>query len=214
MNKNIYGPKSSKIDLTYINILLNALSQDLEYKTFSTGRRFTMTVARNNECYFVRSGVVSLSRAEGNVLFEILEAPTIRGLVPLHPESRSSYILKVIEPAEIAIINRERMYELLTRYQLWGTFSQHIVTVASMMMEVFLKLTMPSSYDIVRMQLFELMSKPEHIRESMAAEQYICSKTQLSRSTVMRILGELKTRGAISMQRGILKKINQLPAEE
>lgn len=211
---NNYGPKSSKIDTTYVNLLMDALDSELEYKLFSAGRRFTMSVKNNNLCYFIRSGVVSLYREPGDVLFEYLEAPTLRGIVQLHPESYSIYIMKVIDPAEIAIIDRDHFFELITKFQLWEVFSKHVLTVASMMMEVFIKLTMPSTYDMVRLQLFALMSKPENIRESLSAELYICSKTQLSRSTVMRTLARLRAQGAIVIEQGVLKKINQIPSEE
>ncbi|HEO9918192.1 TPA: helix-turn-helix domain-containing protein, partial [Enterobacter asburiae] len=40
---------------------------------------------------------------------------------------------------------------------------------------------------------------------------YILEKTRLSRSRVMKILGDLRIGGYIEINRGILKKINKLP---
>lgn len=218
MNNNtipeILGPLSSQIDGSYVLELMEGLSAELDYKELPVGQRFTMDAKKNNQIYFIRSGAVSLYREPSSFLFELIEAPSIRGLIPIHAASYSMYIMKVIAPSEIAILDRARLYELLEENGLWETFSQHLITAASMMVEVVFKLTAPSAYEMVRYQLFDLMSKSKEIRESISVDSYICSKTRLSRSSVMRALSQFRTKGYIEMSHGILKKINNIPPKE
>ncbi|EPV2476642.1 helix-turn-helix domain-containing protein [Enterobacter asburiae] len=53
-------------------------------------------------------------------------------------------------------------------------------------------LSTPNSYESIRHQLIELMAKPSEIRELITAENYIRCKTRMSRSSIMRILSDLK----------------------
>lgn len=77
-----------------------------------------------------------------------------------------------------------------------------------------MKLSSPSAYNIVRLQLYELIAKPDSILSSITAENYIRSKTRLSRSSLMRILSELKNDGYIVIDRGVLKRIIRLPVQD
>ena len=67
------------------------------------------------------------------------------------------------------------------------------------------------AYEIVRVQLQELMSEPAEYRHDVSAAQYIQQKTSLSRSSIMKILAQLKKGGYISIENGILLTIEHLP---
>ena len=79
--------------------------------------------------------------------------------------------------------------------------------------EVLFKLVSPTVFEQVRYQLFELMSKPQTLRESITAENYIRGKTRLSRSAVMNVLSALKAGGYITILNGHLKEIKHIPAQ-
>ncbi|WP_244207820.1 helix-turn-helix domain-containing protein [Rahnella inusitata] len=49
------------------------------------------------------------------------------------------------------------------------------------------------------------------MRENIAAANYIQLKTQLSRSTIMKVLAQLKQGGYVKIDNGILKEISHLP---
>lgn len=72
-------------------------------------------------------------------------------------------------------------------------------------------LNSPTAYEILRFQLLELMSEPVEFRENISAAQYIQQKTRLSRSSIMKILSQLKQGGFVRLENGTLKEICHLP---
>lgn len=126
-------------------------------------------------------------------------------------ESEAWCILKVIEPSEIAKIDSEKFYTLLTDLQLWEVYARHLQVTATVITEHLFKLISPTIFEVVRQQLYELMAEPASVRESMTAEMYIRSKTRVSRASIMRILTGLKSNGHIIIRNGILKEILHLP---
>jgi hypothetical protein len=68
-----------------------------------------------------------------------------------------------------------------------------------------------STYELIRLNLISLMNEDEALSDHVNVSDYILEKTRLSRSRVMKILGDLRIGGYIEINRGILKKINKLP---
>lgn len=207
------GPISTRVESPYLTILLDTLDSHLRYQQCPVGKRITISAAHQPNCYIIRKGALSLYRQPDDILIELIEAPTLRGIIPVHESSRSIHILRVIEPAEIVTLNKEDLYALLTEHNLWEPYARHLQLIASMAAEVLFKLVSPTVFEQVRYQLFELMSKPQTLRESITAENYIRGKTRLSRSAVMNVLSALKAGGYITILNGHLKEIKHIPAQ-
>jgi len=56
------------------------------------------------------------------------------------------------------------------------------------------------------------MYETEEVRNNITVVSYVMNRTFLSRSTIMKILAQLKTGGYIAMEKGILKTINRIPS--
>lgn len=209
---NLPTPACSRVDLTYLALLMDKLEPHLTYHTCPVGKRFNFSANNQPDCYLIRKGVISVCRQPHDILVDIFEAPTLKGIIPVHHTSQSLYTLQILESAEIAILDKERFYSLLTEHNLWEPFSRHLQLVVSMAAEIVIKLASPSVFEQVRYQLYELMSKPQTLRESITAENYIRSKTRLSRSSVMNTLSALKTGGYIRIESGHLIDIKCIPA--
>jgi hypothetical protein len=65
--------------------------------------------------------------------------------------------------------------------------------------------------DIVCRMLTRLMSLPQFFREHISAIKYIEQRTVLSRSSIQRVLFQLKKNGLIEIVDGKLERISQLP---
>jgi hypothetical protein len=52
-------------------------------------------------------------RQPDDILIDLFDAPTLRGVIALPPETLSVYVIKTIVPSEIAIIDREKLFALL-----------------------------------------------------------------------------------------------------
>ncbi len=211
--KDPHGPLSTKVNPEYALLLFQALEPYLTYRTYPKGQLFLLSRHSQQQCFFVKSGVVSLHRQPNDILFEVFEAPAIRGIIPTHPESRSVYHLKLMSESQVAIIDREALYELLTTLNLWKIFALHISSVASVAAEVIIKLSTPSVFNAVRYQLYELMAMSPAVRDVVLAEHYIREKTRLSRSAIMKILSELRRGGYIVISNGHLKDIKYIPEQ-
>lgn len=207
----LYGPRSTRADFAHALALIEKLESRLSYKLYSPGHRFTHSFENHKHCYILRSGIISMYRQPNDVLMEFIEAPSLRGIIPIHPHSQSVFTFRVITPAEIAVIEIEEFYALLTELELWECFAHHMQALCSVALEAMFKLITPSVFDMVRNQLYELMEKPAEVRENITIESYVRGKTRISRSAVMRVLADLKTGGYITVENGILKGITKIP---
>ncbi|MEG6127356.1 helix-turn-helix domain-containing protein [Enterobacter asburiae] len=64
---------------------------------------------------------------------------------------------------------------------------------------------------MIILNLIALMNEDEALSAYINVSDYILEKTRLSRSRVIKILGDLRIGGYIEINRGILIKINKLP---
>lgn len=195
----------------YITVLLEQLAPFAEFRPYPRGSRFTMNADSAGTLYLIRSGIVALSRFPDDVLLGYFEAPSLRGMANLPKDSEAWFTLKVITEAEVAKIEAAEFQALLTKLQLWEVYALHLQRVVAVQTEHFFKLISPTVYDVIRLQLYELMTESEEIRESMTAELYIRSKARVSRASIMRILGDLKAGGYIQIVNGVLKNVGVIP---
>lgn len=203
--------RSTCTDTYYLKRIMENLAPFLEYTCYSVNTRISINKTHNENCYFVKSGTVAQYRYPGKVLLDIFDAPTVRGYIPLPTDTE--YVVKVLLPSEVAILPRDKFFNLLTAHNLWEDFSRYQMAIISSASEIVYRLSTDDIYHTIRYQLIELMAKSPEIRELITAENYIRSKTRISRSSIMRILSSLKAGGYISIDRGVLRGINNLPLE-
>ena len=203
--------KSTRTDTHYLKVIMDKIEPFLNYENYGANTRFTINEKHNEKCYFIKSGAVSLYRYPDGVVLEIFDAPTLRGYIPLIKDSETEYVIKLLLASEVAIVSKEALFNLLSTQNLWEEFARYQMALISSVSEVIYRLSTPNSYESIRHQLIELMAKPSEIRELITAENYIRCKTRMSRSSIMRILSDLKTGGYITIERGILRGVHNLP---
>jgi len=89
----------------------------------------------------------------------------------------------------------------------------HIAKVTTNLFHNNIIMAAPSTYEVLRFQLLELMREPDSVRESISVSKYVLERTRLSRSTVMKMLAQLKQGGYIELEDGVLKALHHLPAK-
>jgi hypothetical protein len=119
--------------------------------------------------------------------------------------------IKALMPSVIGKMSREQALKVIKDHNQWEALSQHLMFISAKLFTYSEQLTAPSAYEVIRMQLLELMGEDERVRTTTTAERYIRDKTNLSRSGIMHIISKLKEGGFIEINRGILIKINRLP---
>jgi CRP-like cAMP-binding protein len=202
-----------KIISPYAQEIIDELSPFLTFETLPAKQMLSFVENDMRKCYFMRRGVVLLYRDNvDGFLMSSFSSPFVSGLGDYKKEL-NRFNLVTAEECEIAKLNRKALYDIVEKNNLWRLIAQQMQYVSERLMKYSALFSAMSSYDIISNQLRILMHEPELIRENILAEKYIRSKTQLSRSGIMRILAELKTGGYIVMEEGILKEIKHLPAK-
>lgn len=209
--KAVSPPSLNVIRSPYSNTLLKELEPYVKYKTQPVGTWFRFNSREKKFCYLIRTGVIHLYRQPEDILMGVFEAPCIRGIIPETGNMELSF--RVAAVSEIAVLSYDEFMEIIADHNLWDLFAKHMQLLVSSLFVHMAHITPSTAYEAIRFQLLELMDSSETIRENITAEKYIRSKTQLSRSGIMRILSQLKAGGYIVLENGILKEINNLPAK-
>lgn len=190
--------------------LFEKLSPYLEFNIVPAQTRFDLFKNGTSYCYFVRNGWFSIHHSADPVLLGTLQLPGIIGIGGAIPESAGLYIESKVE-SEVATTTVPEMHALINELDLWEMLSKHIFRMTGSIFTKGVLLTGNSSYEIIRFHLIELMNEPEEIRNITVAVTYVQQKTRLSRSTIMKMLAQLKQGGYVTLENGILKKVHKLP---
>lgn len=167
-------------------------------------------IGSKRTCYILHQGSVTLNRRGDGMVLNSEQATFVLGVSNQFSKSENLY-LRVNENAQMSRLPLERFNLLIESFSLWESLCKLMIYTASRVYEHCTLISQMSSYEIIRFQLLELMNESERIRSSMTAANYIKSRTYLSRSGIMRILGELRDAGCIDLKRGVLLSIKNLP---
>jgi hypothetical protein len=119
--------------------------------------------------------------------------------------------LKAGENVRYEIIPTMNFFAIVERDNLWKEIAYIMMFSSKRLYSSYLTSVGLSTYELIKINLQDLMNEDEFVRLNISACDYIQEKTNLSRSRVMAILRELKVGGYIELSKGILGKINKLP---
>ena len=191
-------------------VLLEYLQRVAEVKKILPRRHLYMQIGNERYCYLILKGRVTVCRRSDDLVITTVSAPGIVGIANLQQLQLDAYI-KTHVTCDIAILKMSTVYEVISANLLWEHVAKHMMDIAGRLFAHGKQLSAPTAYEIIRTQLNELFNEEPAVRNNTTAEKYICNKTHLSRSGVMRILAGLKAGGYIEMQRGVLINIVKLP---
>lgn len=175
-----------------------------------TCNRLFLRSGQNHYCYLIVNGHVIVHRDDDDLAMASISSPSLIGIGNLATHSMNGYI-KMLCASDIGIMPLDKALEIIREQNLWELLAMHMMIITSKLYASNKILTAPTSYDMIKAQLFELMSEDTGFRLRITAESYIRDKTNLSRSGIMRILSQLKEGGYIEIQRGILMQVSTLP---
>ncbi len=190
--------------------LFEQLSPHVTFNVVPPGTRLYLFKEGGSYCYLIRSGICKLHHGPDEILINTMYIPGIIGVGGVLAANRMLF-LQTHTSAEIAIANTQEIRQIIARLNLWELLSRHIYRVTNRFFMLSSYLNSPTAYEILRFQLLELMSEPVEFRENISAAQYIQQKTRLSRSSIMKILSQLKQGGFVRLENGTLKEICHLP---
>lgn len=190
--------------------LVDTLLPHAVVKTYPARRKLIISSAGVHFCYLISKGKFELHREQDDVVIVFWQTPAVLGLGNFTNMYYGTYI-RTLTSCEIGILSTGEALELIEKYNLWKTLAQHLLVVTAKLYTVSQQLSAPRTYDVIRTQLLEYICEDDDLRSNTTIESYIRSKTNLSRSGIMKILLSLKSGGYIEIERGKLIKINSLP---
>lgn len=192
----------------HIENLINQLKP--ESNIFETYARQKINYENDSsrKCYLLLSGSIALFRTRDGFMMNSESAPYVFGLS--NQLAAADYLyMQTMEPSRIACLSLFTANAIIAERDLWESLSHLLIYTAGRVYDHCTRISAPTSYAIIRSQLYELMQESEEIRHSITAANYIQSRTFLSRSSIMKILAELKKGSYITTERGILLQIKQ-----
>ncbi|TNV11222.1 cyclic nucleotide-binding protein [Buttiauxella sp. B2] len=178
--------------------------------TILTSPRQVINYSQNGvrQCFLLRKGSVSLYRISDGLVVNSESAPYVFGLSNQY--STSDYLsIRTQEDSEISMIPLIEANRIIAHEDLWKNLAHLLMYTAGRIYEHSAKMLAQRSYDVIRFQLYELMEEQTEMRMKTTAANYIQSRTFLSRSSIMKILAQLKLGGYIVTERGILLSIER-----
>lgn len=190
--------------------LFEQLSPYVTFDVVPAGTRLYLFKQGGPHCYLIRSGICKLHHGPDEILINTMYVPSIIGIGGVLA-ANSALFLQTHTGAEIATVATQEIRQIIARLNLWELLSRHIYRVTNRFFMLSSYLNSPTAYEILRFQLLELMNEPAEFRDNTSAVQYIQQKTRLSRSSIMKILSQLKQGGFVKIENGILREICHLP---
>lgn len=187
--------------------LVETLEPYADLRSYRKGIRLALQENEQPVCRLIISGSVEVHRQSDDLLIVRAPAPGIVGLAIY-----DAYIITA-ESCRIATLPLEEVHRLVNEKGLWEILAQHMMIISSKLYAYSKQLSAPTAYETIRNHLIVLIHEPETLRENISVERYIRDKTHLSRSSIMKILSDLRSGGYIEIDEGRLKKIHHLPSK-
>lgn len=177
----------------------------------SAGSIFDPSSSVNFSTILFESGDFSFYRKyDGRLIFN-LQGPFPVGITSSVAHGRNFYI-KTNSPTNIIVVPFERFTESVERENAWRKVV-NILTYLIDLNEEYIRLSLlnSNSYEIIKSGLYQIWGLPENEREKVSLYKFIQSRYSISRSSIDKIIRELRAGGYIKTSRGCLLEMTELP---
>ncbi|EPO1788800.1 helix-turn-helix domain-containing protein [Cronobacter turicensis] len=205
MNDKTFTSSHLNQSFPYSKALVDKLVPYVQFRRYTKGCKLPLLHSNAQMCYLIESGTFQIHRNLDNLLITTVPAPAIIGL-GVH-----DIYLVTTEPSRIASLPLTEAHRLIKELGQWETLVQHMMVITNKLYTYSKQLSAPTAYELICNQLQELINEPEKLRQSVSVERYIRNKTRISRSSVMKILADLRAGGYIVIDEGRLISIKHLP---
>lgn len=162
--------------------------------------------------YLIDAGFFIFKNISTGVKVKTISTPNILGLVQsLYPGGINSFAIQHISHGVIYRIESQLALKLIEQFQCWSSIAYVLSFQIGTMTNRKYNYSKTNSYVLIKSLLIELSNEPDDLLKKVSAEKYISERTQLGRSSIMKILSELRKGKYIDINRGKLIKINKLP---
>lgn len=202
--------KSTEKPEEHIRAIIAALQPPFTLLKARNGDRFNLNINGQRMCFLLAEGQCELSRGSDELTFATFNAPGIMGLSDFWHDN-NSLTVRAIGPIFYIIAPVDDVLKAVGEHHLWESTTRFLMFMATRYQGYLQQNTSVPTYTLVCNYLRALTEENFEVRAVTTAERYIKERTNLSRSMIMKTLGELNKGGYITIKRGLLIKINHLP---
>ena len=195
---------------THFNALIKAASDTRRIQSAKPRQLITLEKQTEPVTFILHEGVVAIYRSSDRLLIKYIRGPMITGMNELI-DTNAGIFIKAYKSVSYEILPTKEMLDVINTQELWKDASYcYMYAVRQLLLAHYSSVGL-STYELIRLNLIALINQDEALSDHVNVSDYILEKNRLSRSRVMKILGDLRIGGYIEINRGILKKINKLP---
>lgn len=163
-----------------------------------------------NYIHIVISGEVEIRRVSDELSMFTMRSAGFLGVSSIY--NKASYMYGIArDTTVIRTIRKDEFERLIGEKNLWPQFSQILVWYIGLLSKRDDILVARSAYSVVREFLLEINELIIHQNRDVNVYDYIQEYTNLARSTIIKILSDLKKGHYIVVEKGKLKNITSLP---
>lgn len=163
-------------------------------------------------CYAILSGTGFVVRTKDEMVMTTSTSPTIVGVTNfLSDEFSNDFKLYAKTRLVVDAIEVKDAIDIINEKDLWMDLSfvlSYSLAVAYLNGTVMME---PNAYKVICSLLYRLDAEHPDVKTQQNVCQYIQERSYLSRSFIMNILSDLRKGGVITLERGVLLKIDRLP---
>ncbi|MBL5884889.1 helix-turn-helix domain-containing protein [Lelliottia amnigena] len=160
--------------------------------------------------YIIQHGIVDVRRKKDDIIVLTTKSPSVLGLTSLFSDVYYHYLSTVTE-AQIIAINRLAAMEYLTSESLWQEAAKVLCQASQFYYQRDEVVSGNTVYDVIRNHLEILWRYPQGEREKISVFDFIMGRSNISRSSLNKVLKDLSLGGYLILQRGKLLDLRKLP---
>lgn len=193
-----------------INKIISVVSEPSHVRTAKTRQVISTHTHQEPMTLLIHEGLLAAYRNSDQLLLRYFQAPIIVGINML-ADMNDGIVYKAYSEVRYEIQPRDIVLQKIEKADLWREMAYLFMFGIKRFSDAYQKSAGLSTYELIRINLLALMEEEEELRLAINVSDYIQDKTRLSRSRVMKILGDLRDGEYIDIKRGILIKVNKLP---
>lgn len=209
---NNTSPVAALKPVAHIQMLHDSLCTVYPKAKAKPGQRFQLLLNGTKMCFLLLHGKGEVRRFGDSLIIGAIEAPSMLGVSELIPDP-SNVFVQAKTAIEYLYLPVDEVLRHVDEHNLWKSVSFFLMHVCSRFNEYFKTNSGISTYALICNLLRALNDEDFETRATVSAAKYILDRTPMSRSGVMKVLSNLNKGGYIVIKRGLLIRINELPAE-
>lgn len=179
-----------------------------EEKTLRKWQR--ISTEKSDDIHIIVSGEVEFRRSSDDLCIFTLQGQCIFGLSAMFYNSTHMHGV-VRSNAVVRSINKEEFHRLMTQHGLWPELTKVLAWYICLLSKRDDVLVARSAYSVVREFLIEINELIVQHQRDINIYDYIQEYTNLARSTIIKILSDLKKGQYIVVEKGRLLSLATLP---